>query len=99
MRILCILQSWYENKLFLLLGTDFAQIQKGSSQSRSDDTKTLKSVILDWIMPRGQALNPPLARNIKHDRGFHHEKTGALLCPAGLDWSDAESVPFIYVHI
>jgi hypothetical protein len=30
-----------------------------------------------------------LARNVKLDRGFHHERTGALLCPAGLDWSNA----------
>ena len=40
----------------------------------------------------GHSLNPPLARNIKTDRGFHHERTGALLCPAGLDWSDPEYV-------
>jgi hypothetical protein len=24
------------------------------------------------------------------NRGFHHERTGALLCPAGMDWSDPE---------
>lgn len=68
----------------------FVQIQKGVSSARSDDTKGLKGTILDWIVPRGQALIPPLARNIKTDRGFHHERTGALLCPAGLDWSDPE---------
>jgi hypothetical protein len=50
----------------------------------------LKSAILDWITPRGQPLIPPLARNVKIDRGFHHERTGALLCPAGLDWSNTE---------
>jgi len=65
-------------------------IQKGVSSARSDDTKSIKSAILDWIVPRGQALNPPIARNVKADRGFHHEKTGFLLCPAGLDWSDDE---------
>jgi hypothetical protein len=68
------------------------QIQKGSSTARSDDTKSLKGAILDWITPRGQYLNPPLARNVKTDRGFHHERTGALLCPAGLDWSNTELV-------
>jgi hypothetical protein len=68
------------------------QIQKGSSSARADDTKSLKSAILDWITPRGQVLSPPLTRNVKVDRGFHHERTGALLCPAGLDWSNAESV-------
>jgi hypothetical protein len=66
------------------------QIQKGASSARSDDTKSLKGAVLDWITPRGQPLNPPLARNVKTDRGFHHERTGALLCPAGLDWSNIE---------
>ena len=65
-------------------------MQKGAASARSDDTKSLKSAILDWITPRGQSLNPPLARNIKSDRGFHHERTGALLCPAGFDWSKVE---------
>ncbi len=66
------------------------QIQKGSASARSDDTKSLKSVIIDWLVPAGEALIPPIARNIKIDRGFNHEKTGALLCPAGVDWSDLE---------
>lgn len=66
------------------------KLQKGVSGARSDDTKSLKSPILDWITPHGQSLNPPLARNVKMDRGFHHERTGALLCPTGMDWSDAE---------
>ncbi|KAG1803219.1 hypothetical protein EV424DRAFT_1331093 [Suillus variegatus] len=59
---------------------------KGASGSRGDDTKTLKSAVLEWLVPRGQAVIPPLSRNIKSDRGFNHEVTGALLCPAGLDW-------------
>jgi hypothetical protein len=29
---------------------------------------------------------------VKIDRGFHHERTGALLCPTGLDWANAEYV-------
>jgi hypothetical protein len=72
------------------------KIQKGASGARSDDTKSLKGAILDWITPRGQQLNPPLARNIKTDRGFHHERTGALLCPADLDWSNIEYVLSFY---
>ncbi|KAG1873262.1 hypothetical protein C8R48DRAFT_746079 [Suillus tomentosus] len=59
---------------------------KGASGARGDDTKTLKSAVLDWLVPRGQVVIPPLSRNIKSDRGFNHEITGALLCPAGLDW-------------
>jgi hypothetical protein len=69
-----------------------AQIKRGASSARSDDTKSLKSAVLDWITPKGQPLNPPLARNVKIDRGFFHERTGALLCPAGVDWSNNESV-------
>jgi hypothetical protein len=63
------------------------QIQKGMSGSRADDTKGMKGAIIDWITPKGQTITPPLNRKTKSDRGFHHERTGALLCPAGLDWS------------
>jgi hypothetical protein len=66
------------------------QVKKGASSARSDDTKSLKSAILDWITPRGQALIPALSRNVKIDRGYNHERTGALLCPAGMDWSNTE---------
>ncbi|KAG2752866.1 hypothetical protein P692DRAFT_201838181 [Suillus brevipes Sb2] len=66
-------------------------LTKGASGARGDDTKSLKGSVLDWITPKGQNLVPPLARNVKIDRGFHHERTGALLCPAGLDWSHSET--------
>ena len=46
----------------------------------------------DTCTPHGQPLNPPLAHNIKTDQGFCHERTGALLCPIGLDWNNSESV-------
>ena len=65
------------------------KVQKGSSSTRSDDTKSLKSTIIDWITPRDEPLAPPLKRNIKVDQSFHHA-IGALLCPVGMDWSDAE---------
>lgn len=66
------------------------KIQKGASSARSDDTKSLKGAILDWMTPHGQSLHPPIARNVKVDRGFNHERTGALLCPVGMDWADPE---------
>ena len=64
------------------------QLRKGATGARGDDTKTLKGNVLEWITPKGQSLIPPLYRNQKVDRGFHHERTGALLCPVDLDWSD-----------
>lgn len=68
----------------------FSQIQKGASSARSDDTKSLKSAIVDWLVPLGEPLYPPIARNVKIERGFNHDVTGALLCPTGIDWSNSK---------
>ncbi|KAH6908042.1 hypothetical protein BKA70DRAFT_1104179 [Coprinopsis sp. MPI-PUGE-AT-0042] len=68
-----------------------AMVRSGANSARSDDTKTLKSAIVDWIvLPDGQPLNPPIARNVKMDRGFLHPRTGFLLCPVDLNWQDEE---------
>ncbi|KZP02582.1 hypothetical protein FIBSPDRAFT_915479 [Athelia psychrophila] len=64
---------------------------KGVNTARADDTKGLKSAIVDWITPKDAPLNPPLARNIKSDRGYHHERTGQLLCPAAWNWADEKT--------
>ncbi|KZP11823.1 hypothetical protein FIBSPDRAFT_898713 [Athelia psychrophila] len=63
-------------------------IRKGSSGARGDDTKALKGAVVEWLVPAGQVLSPPIARNIKLTRGFHHERTGQLLCPMEYDWDD-----------
>jgi hypothetical protein len=70
--------------------SSLVKIQKGVSGARADDTKSLKAVIIDWITPCGEPLTPPLSRNVKAGRGYNHERTGALLCPAGLDWGDPQ---------
>ncbi|KIM58657.1 hypothetical protein SCLCIDRAFT_127813 [Scleroderma citrinum Foug A] len=72
----------------MLIAVD--KLSKGTSGARGDDTKSLKGAILDWITLRGQSLVPPLACSVKVDHGFHHERTGTLLCPTGLDWSNPE---------
>ena len=69
---------------------NFCQVQKGVNGARADDTKGMKGAIIDWITPKGQSLNPHIPRNVKSGRGFCHERTGALLCPAGLDWNNSE---------
>ena len=66
------------------------QLCKGVLGARGDDTRSLKGAVLDWIVPIGQTLNPSLNGNKKDDCGFKHERTGALLCPIDLDWSDDE---------
>ena len=78
------------NRPSALLNNDILKLRKGASGARGDDTKSLKGAILEWIAPKGQALSPPLSRNVKVDRGFNHEVTGALLCPTNLKWSDLE---------
>ncbi|KAG2089638.1 uncharacterized protein F5147DRAFT_748332 [Suillus discolor] len=55
------------------------RIGKGAAGARGDDTKTLKSAVLDWITPKGEAIQPPLHRNSKVDRGFNHELTGTKM--------------------
>ncbi|EDR13217.1 uncharacterized protein LACBIDRAFT_308823 [Laccaria bicolor S238N-H82] len=83
---LTLLQSVPGLEERLLTGTDeelliIAELlRKGMSGARGDDTKSLKGAILDWITPKGQALQPPLSWNIKHDHGFNHKRTGSLLC-------------------
>ncbi|KAJ3505635.1 hypothetical protein NMY22_g17512 [Coprinellus aureogranulatus] len=42
---------------------------------------------LDYT-PEYSVLNPPLVRNVKTGRGFHHSCTGELLCPVNYDWDD-----------
>lgn len=74
----------------------FKQLQRGANGARSDDTKSLKGAILEWITPKGQSLTPPLSRNVKINRGFQHERTGYLLCPTGYRWDDAEYVENSY---
>ena len=60
-----------------------SKIQRGSSGMRSDDTKSLKGTIVDWITLKGEVLIPHLDWNVKHDGGFYHNHTSFLLCPMG----------------
>ncbi|KAG1738830.1 uncharacterized protein EDB91DRAFT_1237634 [Suillus paluster] len=72
-------------------------IGKGAAAARGEDTKSLKPII-DWIAPAGEAVVPPLSRNSKTSQGFNHPLTGRLLCPAELDWDDAESCLLINIR-
>ncbi|KIM53778.1 hypothetical protein SCLCIDRAFT_138309 [Scleroderma citrinum Foug A] len=59
------------------------QIQKGANGARADNIKRMKAAIINWITPKGQLLTPHIPCNVKSSHGFHHDCTGALLCPAG----------------
>ncbi|KAI5999730.1 hypothetical protein EDC04DRAFT_2612166 [Pisolithus marmoratus] len=66
-------------------------IQKGASGARADNTKSMKAAIIDWITLKGQTLIPHIPRNVKTGQGFHHKRTGTLLCPTGYEWEKAET--------
>ncbi|EAU83822.1 hypothetical protein CC1G_13139 [Coprinopsis cinerea okayama7 len=70
------------------LNTIARHLQKGANQARSDDTKGLRTVIIDWLAPPDEPLQPSLSRTVKVDRGFNHDRTGELLCPPHINWSN-----------
>lgn len=57
--------------------------------------KGVKGALVDWVTPPNGVLRPPLVRNTKNGRGFHHEETGKYLCPTDYDWTDVKYV-FLY---
>jgi hypothetical protein len=63
------------------------QIERGMKGACADDTKTMKTAIIDWIVLPGQIIMPPLNHKVKSTCSFHHERMGVLLCPVGLDWN------------
>jgi hypothetical protein len=72
-------------------------VTSGQSINHGDNKVTGHSV---WDPM--QALNPLLARNVKLDHGFNHERTGALLCPIDFDWANHEYVvllSLLYVRV
>lgn len=57
--------------------------------ARSDDTKGLKPVMIDWITEGSPAsASVVLRRNPKTRQGFQSELTGRLLYPTDVDWND-----------
>ena len=93
-----ILQIWYVCCcLHLICRTSWpqSQIQKGINGACVDDTKGVKCTIIDWITPKGQSLTPHIPQNGKAGRGFNHECTRALFCPAGLDWNNSKCVSYL----
>ncbi|KAI0645609.1 hypothetical protein C8Q79DRAFT_1010550 [Trametes meyenii] len=70
-----------------------AALQLGGSGAKSDDTRSLKGAVVDWLQASLMKASPPihLVRDGKAGRGFHNDVTGRLICPAVLDWED-ESV-------
>ncbi|KAF7968023.1 hypothetical protein HWV62_32152 [Athelia sp. TMB] len=77
---------------FNVLGLYLLQkLRKGIAGARSDDSKSIKGDLITWLVPTNEdRLIPPLNHSQKCLRGFHHPRTGMLLCPVDLDWGDAD---------
>ncbi|KAI0370819.1 hypothetical protein BV20DRAFT_1071766 [Pilatotrama ljubarskyi] len=73
------------------LSTLTSQLQLGASGAKSDDTRSLRGSVIDWLKVDFPADTVNLNRDTKVGRGFRNEVTGRLLCPVMLDWND-ESV-------
>ncbi|KIN98227.1 hypothetical protein M404DRAFT_10623 [Pisolithus tinctorius Marx 270] len=62
------------------------QLQKGADGARGDDTANLKQDIVSWLTDLFHPIEPPLRTTTKDERGFMHDVTGKLICPAEFDW-------------
>ncbi|RXW13507.1 hypothetical protein EST38_g12348 [Candolleomyces aberdarensis] len=81
-------QLWHENTTAEDKKHIADMVQKGVKGARADDTKGLKSALVDLVTPLNGVLRPPLSRGNKNGRGFLHEETGRYLCPTDYEWSD-----------
>ncbi|KAJ3576923.1 hypothetical protein NP233_g85 [Leucocoprinus birnbaumii] len=58
-------------------------LDRGRSNTRSSDIHSIKAHIYQW-----REWNPPFKTSMPHTLGFNNASTGALLCPANLNWTD-----------
>ncbi|KAH7926004.1 hypothetical protein BV22DRAFT_1010124 [Leucogyrophana mollusca] len=69
------------------LETLYKQLRKGADGARGDDTSNLKQAVVTWLTASFHPLTPPIRPAGKEGRGFAHDVTGKLLCPAEYQWS------------
>ncbi|KIK92910.1 hypothetical protein PAXRUDRAFT_12950 [Paxillus rubicundulus Ve08.2h10] len=62
------------------------QLRKGADGARGDDTAGLKQEIVIWLTDLFHPVEPPLRTTTKDERGFVHDVTGKLICPAEYNW-------------
>lgn len=62
----------------------------GINSARGDDTSSLKSAIVKYILEdTRQTIDPAILANNKSDRGWNHPLTAELLCP--LEWEPSDT--------
>ncbi|KAF8439264.1 hypothetical protein L210DRAFT_3339496, partial [Boletus edulis BED1] len=64
-------------------------LQAGADSARGDDTATLKTEVIHWVVANRDRIEPPLSPRDKQARGLGHDLTGGLLCPVDYDWGDS----------
>ncbi|KIJ64997.1 hypothetical protein HYDPIDRAFT_110896 [Hydnomerulius pinastri MD-312] len=87
---LLIYLPWMKRKILKCdpdgLDAIYKQLRKGADSARGDDTANLKGAVVTWIGELFHPISPPLSPTTKEDRGFVHDATGKLICPAEYNW-------------
>ncbi|KAI0359727.1 hypothetical protein OH77DRAFT_1509078 [Trametes cingulata] len=64
------------------------QLLSGGNAARSDDTRSVKIAIIEWLSDSLKHAKVVLHPTDKTQRGFNNPVTGRLLCPIVLDYAD-----------
>ncbi|KAJ3002471.1 hypothetical protein NUW54_g5831 [Trametes sanguinea] len=75
-----------------------AALLAGCSAARSDDTRSIKIAIIEWLSNALQQAKVTLNPLNKAQRGFNNPVTGRLLCPMVLDYQDDEVRKLLETH-
>ncbi|KAL0564602.1 hypothetical protein V5O48_017440 [Marasmius crinis-equi] len=64
------------------------ELETGGNNARNDDVNTSKEEIVAWLEARPVPPSPRLNKRTRLFRAFSNDTTGALICPADMDWND-----------
>ncbi|KAI9059486.1 hypothetical protein FKP32DRAFT_1579870 [Trametes sanguinea] len=76
----------------------FLQLLVGSNAARSDDTRSIKIAIVEWLSGSLKDAGVVLRPMDKAQRGFNNPVTGRLLCPVVLDFDDEQMRKLLETH-
>ncbi|KAH9854398.1 hypothetical protein C2E23DRAFT_726445 [Lenzites betulinus] len=75
-----------------------AALLSGSNAARSDDTRSIKIAIVEWLSSELAAAGVVLHPKDKTQRGFGNPVTGRLLCPIELNYDDDNIRKLLETH-
>ncbi|KAI0362803.1 hypothetical protein OH77DRAFT_1417095 [Trametes cingulata] len=75
-----------------------AALLSGGNAARSDDTRSIKIAIIEWLSDSLKQAKVVLHPTNKSQRGFNNPVTGRLLCPIVLDYADESIRKLLETH-